>query len=413
MADRPLDATPAIESDVPRLTMLVPCWNAATTIERALASILDEHSIPFECIVVDDASTDGTADIVQRVADWDPRVTLLRLSENGGVSNARNEGLAAVRTEWVGFHDADDRMLPGWLDALMRPTADPDVRAVVGQRIWSDGERTWLSQRYDIPDIREPGRKSIATHPGLLYYASCTGKAFHRSLLDGLRFEGRVLGDQAWTIRALLRAGPGIEVVRETVFEWSRPHADDDVETITTQARGSAVGATRMAVMARTVYLAVAAEVDATIEDERTRETIKRAYFDRLVLSDLSGPVRVFATHDDPETTGLFDALAGFLAAVPRSVVAASEVLPTQLLRPPALRWSAIPAASRRGYWRMVRVAVRADPRMSRRIAWRRLVEPAFVFARLGPPVGPVAASGVLSAVATVDSIRHLASRSS
>ena len=129
----------------------------------------------------------------------------------------------------------------------MAPTADPTVRAVIGQRIWSDGERTWLSSRYDIPDIREPGRKSIATHPGLLYYASCTGKAFHRSLLDGLRFEGRVLGDQAWTIRALLRAGAGIEVVADTVFEWSRPRPGAAVETITTRARGTALGSAGMA----------------------------------------------------------------------------------------------------------------------------------------------------------------------
>ena len=147
---------------------------------------------------------------------------------------------AAARGEWLAFHDADDRMLPGGIAALMRPTTDPAVVAVIGQRVWSDGERTWLSPLYDIPDIREPGRKSIATHPGLLYYAAVTGKVYHRSLLDGLTFEGRVLGDQAWTIKALLRAGNGIEVIDDTVFEWSRPHPDRFVATITSVSRSSA-----------------------------------------------------------------------------------------------------------------------------------------------------------------------------
>ena len=73
---------------------------------------------------------------------------------------------------------------------------------MIGQRIWTDGTTSWVSPVYDIPDIREPGRKAIATHPGLLSYASATGKALHRSLVTGLRFEGRVLGDQPWTIRA-------------------------------------------------------------------------------------------------------------------------------------------------------------------------------------------------------------------
>jgi glycosyltransferase involved in cell wall biosynthesis len=388
---------PAHETVVPRLTVLMPCWNAASTIEWALASVLEERGVSFECVVIDDDSTDGTADIVQAVADRDPRVVLIRLPTNVGVSNARNSGLAAAHGEWLAFHDADDRMLPGGLAALMRPTADPAVRAVVGQRIWSDGERTWLSPLYDIPDIRQPGRKSIATHPGLLYYASATGKAFHRSLLDGLQFEGRVLGDQAWTIRALLRAEGNIEVVGETVFEWSRPHPDRFVETITSVARASASGATEMTIVARTVFRTVCAEVDARIDDEATRDTIKRAYFERLIRSDLGGPVSKAIERRDPATGQLFDALSTFLEAVPARIIVGSDHLITSILQPPARDWGTLVRSARWPYWRMVRQVVRADRRMPRRIASRvRLVEPAFVFARLGEPVGPLAASAVL-----------------
>ena len=397
MSDGPLGATPALEPNVPRLSVLMPCWNAATTVERALQSVLDERAVPLECVVIDDGSTDGTVDVVQAVADRDSRIVLLRLPANAGVSNARNRGLAIARGDWFAFHDADDRMLPGGVAALMRPTEDPDVLAVVGQRVWSDGERTWLSRLYDIPDIRMPGRKSIATHPGLLYYASATGKAFHRSLLDDLRFEGRVLGDQAWTIRALLRAGGRIEIVGETVFEWSRPHPDRLVETITSVARASATGAAEMATVARTVFVDVCAEVDAQIDDEATRQAIKRAYFERLLRSDLGGPVRKAIERQDPATGELFDALAGFLDAVPGTILARSPVLITSILRPPAKGWATLVRSARGSYWRMVRQGLRADPRMAGRIAWRRAVEPAFVFARLSPPVGPLAASAVLS----------------
>jgi hypothetical protein len=308
--------------------------------------------------------------------------------------------LQAVRGQWLAFHDADDRMLPGGIAALMRPTTDPGVVAVIGQRVWSDGERTWLSPLYDIPDIREPGRKSIATHPGLLYYASATGKAFHRSLLDGLTFEGRVLGDQAWTIKALLRAGDGIEVIDDTVFEWSRPHPDRFVATITSVSRSSATGSIEMATVARTVYRDVCAEIDVRISDAPTREAIKLAYFDRLVRSDMGNAIRPAIERRDPATGQLFDAIASFLEGVPRSILGASDVLITHLVQWPARHWARLVPSARPGYWRMVRVALRADRTMARRIATIRAVEPAYVFARFDPPAGPWAASMVLSIAA-------------
>ena len=251
--------------DRPALTVLMPCWNAAGSIQRSIASVLDEREVTLECVVIDDGSTDGTADVVAAIARRDPRVVLVRLATNGGVSNARNEGLAVARGEWLAFLDADDRLLPGGIAALMRPTADPAVRAVIGQRIWTDGEKTWLSPVYDIPDIREPGRKSIASHPGLIYYASATGKVLQRSLTTGLAFEGRVLGDQPWTIRALLRADGAIEVIGDTVYEWSRPHPDRPVVTIGSATRASASRAAEMADVARTAFTEVRDEADANL----------------------------------------------------------------------------------------------------------------------------------------------------
>ncbi len=144
----------------------------------------------------------------------------------------------------------------------------------------------------------------------------------------------------------------------------------------------------------------MSAEVDARIDSVPTREAIKHAYFDRLLLSDLGGPVRDAAQRRDPEMSRLFDALTDFLDAVPRSILATSAHLPTQLLRPPAVHWATLPSTARSSYWTMVRRGLRADPRMARRIAWRRAVEPAFVFARVGPPIGPWAASAALSATA-------------
>jgi len=359
----------------------MPCWNAASTVERALASVLDERGIALECVVIDDGSTDGTAAIVRAVAERDPRVVLLRLPENVGVSNARNHGLAAARGEWLAFHDADDRILPGGVAALMRPTADPDVLAVIGQRIWTDGERKWLSPVYDIPDIREPGRKSIATHPGLLYYMALAGKVFHRSLITGLRFEGRVLGDQPWAIGALLRAGDRIEVIADTVYEWSRPRPGLRTGSILTVARGSARGGAAMVDRASPVFHTVAAEFDAEIADEATRRALKRAYFERLVRSDLAEQVRLALDRRDPDTGLLFEALTGFFLSIPTTILASTDVHVVRVLRPPATRWHAVVRPARPAYWRMVRAGLGDDRVTAGRTAWPTATRPGLALA--------------------------------
>jgi hypothetical protein len=402
---------PSPEAHVPRLSVVIPAWNASASIERSVRSVLEERGVSLECLVVDDGSTDATWEVIERLRAEDPRVVPIRLTENGGVSNARNVALAAARGEWLAFNDADDRMLPGGVAAIMQATADPDVRAVVGQRIWTDGTRRWLSKVYDIPDIREPGRKSIAANPGLMYYAAVTGKAFHRSLLDGLVFHGRLLGDQAWTIRALLRADDGIKVIGDTVFEWFRPAEDAPAEGITATSRSSARGASDIARMAEVVFREVAAEVDSTIDDEPTRSRVKHVYFGRLVRSDVSGQVVKAVERRDPDTAQLFDAVAAFIRSVPQSIVADSEPSLAMILRPPPRRWRSVGPSGRSAYWRMTDAVAEAGPGVLRRLPVPLYVKPAFALAASGFPVARLLAGGYLSllgsGLALVDRLRR------
>ena len=66
----------------PLVSVLVPCWNSAGSIERALDSVLEERRVALECVVVDDGSTDNTLDVVRAVAARDVRVVVLALSDN-------------------------------------------------------------------------------------------------------------------------------------------------------------------------------------------------------------------------------------------------------------------------------------------------------------------------------------------
>jgi len=94
----------------PFVTSLIPAFNAAATIRRAIDSALGQTYQNLEVVVVDDGSGDTTSEIVGSYARDDVR--LIRLSSNQGASGAVNEGIAAAKGEFIAFLDADDEWLP-------------------------------------------------------------------------------------------------------------------------------------------------------------------------------------------------------------------------------------------------------------------------------------------------------------
>jgi glycosyltransferase involved in cell wall biosynthesis len=97
----------------PRLSVVIPAYNAARTIRSAVASTLKQTRPVLEVIVVDDGSSDGTAEAVAGIGD--ARVRLVTRA-NGGPSAARNAGIAVARGEWIGFLDSDDLWLPSYVE---------------------------------------------------------------------------------------------------------------------------------------------------------------------------------------------------------------------------------------------------------------------------------------------------------
>ena len=104
-------------------SVVIPAHNAARTLAQALDSVLIQHCQKFEIIVVDDGSTDATAETAQRTADSRVRVVT---QEQRGVSAARNRGIGLARAPWVSFLDADDLWLPSYLAKMeVAIQADP------------------------------------------------------------------------------------------------------------------------------------------------------------------------------------------------------------------------------------------------------------------------------------------------
>ncbi len=98
---------------MPRVSVVIPTHNRVTWLPEAVESVLGQTYRDIELIVVDDASSDDTAELVQ--SRW-PTVRYLRLDERRGPSAARNAGLHAAASEWIAFLDSDDLWLPRKLE---------------------------------------------------------------------------------------------------------------------------------------------------------------------------------------------------------------------------------------------------------------------------------------------------------
>lgn len=153
-------------TDTPLVSVIMPAYNAQAFLAQAVKSVLEQTYSHLELLVIDDGSTDGTA---QHPALQDMRIRVLR-QENAGPAAARNLGLTHARGELIAFIDADDLWLPGKLTAQVAYLqAHPDAQIVFGSfQRWEPDANGCFS----TPPLAPPpaaGPMSLAHPSGWIY----------------------------------------------------------------------------------------------------------------------------------------------------------------------------------------------------------------------------------------------------
>ncbi len=117
---------------MPRVSVIIPIYNGAATIEHALRSVFEQTFTDFEIVVVDDGSTDDTPSLLAKFED---RITIVR-QRNKGLPGARNAGVAASRGELLALIDHDDQWLPRKLELTVAALVEnPNVALVYSHMI--------------------------------------------------------------------------------------------------------------------------------------------------------------------------------------------------------------------------------------------------------------------------------------
>lgn len=223
---------------MPTISVVIPVYNVERYLRRCLDSVMQQTFSDWEAVCVNDGSSDGSRAILQEFADRDSRFRIID-KENGGVSDARNVGVANALGEYVIFLDSDDLIHPqtmeisyalsqrdgsdivSWYkDKLFRP--ELLIRSKIGMNIDSVIPRN-ISKRYRVEDVpyyitddpfahvTEGSTKGIS-HPIKHFYVWCF--LLRRSLVEQVKFvKGLIFEDFPWWSEVLLR-NPRITITR-------------------------------------------------------------------------------------------------------------------------------------------------------------------------------------------------------
>ena len=113
------------------LSVVIPAYNVGQYVAQCLQSVLSQSFTDFEVIVVNDGSTDNSAEIARSFADADSRVRVVD-QPNGGLSAARNTGIDLASGKWLMFVDSDDMLLPDAMSTLLALAHDTESDIVCG-----------------------------------------------------------------------------------------------------------------------------------------------------------------------------------------------------------------------------------------------------------------------------------------
>lgn len=175
-----------------KLSIIVPVYNVAPYLKKCLNSLINQTLNDLEIIIVDDGSTDQSLEICQEYEKKDPRIFVVKQS-NQGVSSARNRGLELAKGEWIGFVDSDDYLSENAYETLIRQAEGNNCDAAIMDFAYVDKDGHTVKQReYPYGDSILLSRYEAIRHQfdiPLSIRLVMWNKVFKRDVIQGLKYD--------------------------------------------------------------------------------------------------------------------------------------------------------------------------------------------------------------------------------
>lgn len=220
----------------PLISVTIPTYNAASTLPLALASVVAQTYQHWECIIVDDGSTDATEDLMRVVQEFEPRIHYIRLDKNCGRAVARQIALDHSQGQYLAMVDADDWIYPFKLEQQVQIMQTyPEIAVVSTGMVIVDSGNNLLGVRrvYEgdfiiHPPLKRPQSLPIAHAPSMIRVEVAKTAGYDPSF--------RRTEDAEFLLRILLEHSYAI--MGEPLYAYSEYHSLHWQDIITSQASG-------------------------------------------------------------------------------------------------------------------------------------------------------------------------------
>ena len=177
-------------SERPQVSIIVPVYNCARFLDQCLQSLLAQSFSGFEVLLIDDGSSDGSGDICDRYAAQDARLRVVH-KPNGGVSSARNLALDLARGVYTLFVDADDYVVPAFVQRLKEQMETHDVVVCAYDRVREGSEQPFVLGRTAELPLDSLYEHTLCTQ---MIGGGCCNKVFRLETINrhALRFDTRI-----------------------------------------------------------------------------------------------------------------------------------------------------------------------------------------------------------------------------
>jgi glycosyltransferase involved in cell wall biosynthesis len=210
-----------------KVSIIVPCYNQAQYLDEALQSVLDQTYINWECIIVNDGSLDNAEEVAKQWVEKDIRFVYLK-KKNGGLSSARNAGIANAQGEFILPLDADDKIASSYVELAIESFQEDASLEVVYCKAEEFGERVglWQLQPFSLIDLAQYN----------MIFCSAMYKKLDWELVGGYDVN-MIYGLEDWEFWiAILKKGGNVKCLDEVGFFY-RIKAESMIGKLNTEKR--------------------------------------------------------------------------------------------------------------------------------------------------------------------------------
>lgn len=212
-------------------SIIVPVYNVEKYLDKCLASISEQTFKEFECIVVDDGSSDNSNDIIDRYVNKDQRFKVIH-QKNMGISAARNAGLAIAQGDYIAFVDSDDYISNEYLEKFALKIANTDADIVICGfiEVLKDSQKTVC---FEAPSTEVIKQNILAD----IWPSYPWNKCYKKYLFENIRFPVGKIFEDLLTIPEVCLNAHKIVCIPEKLYYYNRQNFNSITSNLSTEKR--------------------------------------------------------------------------------------------------------------------------------------------------------------------------------